>query len=241
MAAGLPNLFGGSGTVTASLASHCNTVSLLTSTNGGFTTADRMTDPSAVLAEQFCLARTYAISQGEDMAQGLSATRAQIAQTCEAYGAQLRPHVAALSLQPADAVMRDVSSFVLASGVAARDLASTAKVCLSVGYRTDDMDIAIGSALLLTTLGEKGYGELLGHHLSQGFGASTRSDLSLAWYEMGIDASGDGTTAVFAPGQPDRVDLLRKAAFGQPDRAEAIDPEAPQEASVTLPTLAISQ
>ena len=40
------------------------------------------------------------------------------------------------------------------------------KICLGVGYTTDAMDVAVASALILTALGEKGYGELRGHHLS---------------------------------------------------------------------------
>lgn len=61
----LPNFFQ-SGAPEASLASHCNTVSLLTSTNG-YTTAASMTDPTAALNEQFCLARTYAIARSEEL------------------------------------------------------------------------------------------------------------------------------------------------------------------------------
>jgi len=64
-AAGLPN-FLGAGTQ-ASLASHCNTVSLITNTNGGFTTLATMTDANTALNEQFCLARTYAIAKSEEL------------------------------------------------------------------------------------------------------------------------------------------------------------------------------
>jgi hypothetical protein len=53
-------------------------------------------------------------------------------------------------------------------------LSGTAKVCLGTGYAQDDMNVAIGSALLLTALGERAYSEYLGHHLSQGYGASER-------------------------------------------------------------------
>jgi peptidoglycan hydrolase-like protein with peptidoglycan-binding domain len=63
----LPN-FMGTAPLQASLASHCNRVSLVTNTNGGFTTLAAMTDPEFVLEEQFCLARTYAIADGEEMA-----------------------------------------------------------------------------------------------------------------------------------------------------------------------------
>ena len=234
----LPNLFGGDTQAQASLASHCNKVSLLTSTNGGFTTAASMTDASFAMSEQFCLARTYAISSGEELAGQLNATADQVNAHCGAYGDQMASHVQALSVKEADAVIRDVSGFVLASGIPTQDLSATAKVCLSVGYRTDNMDMAIGSGLILATLGEKAYGELMGHHLSQGFGASKRTDLSLPWYEMGMEA-----TPVFNPGQPERNDLIRKAAYqigGVDGAALGVEAETvPQEAS--LPTFQISQ
>ncbi|WP_226780513.1 peptidoglycan-binding domain-containing protein [Oceaniglobus trochenteri] len=235
----LPNLFGGT-TTRASLASHCNTVSLLTNTNGGFTTVGTMTDPNVALNEQFCLARTYAIAEGESLAQGLGATPEQIASHCDAYGEQMKPHVAALSLKDRDSVVRDVSGFVLGTGIPTQDLAATAKVCLSVGYRTDDLDVAIGSALILVTLGETGYGELMGHHLSQGFGASKRNDLALAWYETGLD--GATTQAVFAPGQPERLELLREASFALQNGGQAsATPQVVPQKAATLPAFSVSQ
>ena len=63
----LPSFFGNGGP-SVSLASQCNQVSLLTNTNGGFTTEVSMVDPVFALNEQFCLARTYAIAKGEDLA-----------------------------------------------------------------------------------------------------------------------------------------------------------------------------
>src|SRR6056297_683057 len=66
----LPNLMasGGDG---PSLASHCNQVSLVTSSNGGFVTSASMQDARFALNEQFCIARTYAIAEGESMAASL--------------------------------------------------------------------------------------------------------------------------------------------------------------------------
>jgi len=218
--------FMGSGAVTVSLASHCNKVSLMTNTNGGYTSAAAMTDAGFALGEQFCLARTYAMASGEDLAGQIAGfTPQQIAEQCQAFGPVLKDHVSALSLKPRDEVLQGVQGFVLASGMAPAQLAGTAKICLGVGYTTDQMDVAIGSALLLTALGEKGYAELPGHHLSQGFGASMRPDLALGWYEMGLDAVQAGGT-VFAPGLPDRTELIRKAAYTIGGRADLVAPPA---------------
>lgn len=222
----LPSFMGG-GVTQVSLGSHCNKVSLLTNTNGGYTTAAAMADPNFALSEQFCLARTYAISTSEDMtAQVVGFTPQQIAAQCQGFGPALKDNVTALSIQPRDQVLQGVSSFVLESGQSPAQLAGAARVCLGVGYTTDAMDIAIGSALLLTALGEKPYAELLGHHLSQGFGAAVRPDLALAWYEMALEANQAGV-GVFAPGLPDRNDLIRKAAYTINGRSDLVAPAAP--------------
>ena len=232
----LPNFLGGDVTQ-ASLASHCNKVSLLTSTNGGFVTAATMTDPVQALSEQFCLARTYAIAQGEEMAARLpGVTPQQIQQQCAGFGPAMAEHVSALSLRPAADVVPGVQSFALTSGMQPAQLAATAKICLSVGYRTDDMGVALGSALILATLGEQVYGELMGHHLAQGFGTAQRPDLALDWFDMGLAAS--GTTPVFAPGQPERSDLIRKAAYTIGGRADLLPQAEPVPAA--LPTFALT-
>ncbi|WP_394196473.1 peptidoglycan-binding domain-containing protein [Litoreibacter albidus] len=227
----LPSFMGQ--TTEVSLASHCNQVSLLTSTNGGFMTAETMVDTNLALNEQFCLARTYAIAEGEQLASKIQGfTPAQIAQQCEGFGPALREHVAAMSLKPHTAVMQDVSGFVLGTGMSPVQLAGTAKICLSVGYRTDNMDVAIGSALLLAVLGEQVYSELMGHHLAQGFGVSKRTDLALPWYDLGLKAIENGATPVFAPGQPERNALLRKASFSLASNTSALPQVQP---ASTLP------
>lgn len=216
----LPNFLGT--TEVASLASHCNQVSLITSTNGGFITEANLVDASFALNEQFCLARTYAIAEGEKLISAVQGfTPQQIAQQCESLGPTMAPHVAALSLKPAAQVSAEVGQFVLASGMAPAQLAGTAKICLSVGYRTDDMDVAVGSALLLSSLGQPVYAELMGHHLSQGFGVTKRVDLSQAWYQVGLDAVDQGATPVFNPGDNSRNALLRKAVFQGNGQAQA--------------------
>ena len=234
----LPNFLGGGDGL--SLASHCNTVSLLTNTNGGFTTVNAVSDPNVVLNEQFCLARTYAIATGEELAAGVQGVGTnEIAAQCKAFGPVMKDHVAALSLKPREAVLQGVSGFVLGSGMAPLQLAATSKICLSVGYRTDDMDVAIGSALILTALGEQVYGELMGHHLSQGFGATRRGDLALDWYNSALGALDAGQPAVFAPGQPERVVLLRTAVT--PGVGQAGTMTAPVQPASALPSFNVSE
>lgn len=234
--AALPS-FMGTGMAQVSLASQCNKVSLLTNSNGGYVTSATMTDPGFALSEQFCLARTYAMATSEDMmAKVVGFTPQQVAQQCAGFGPAMAEQVAALSLKTKDEVLQGVQGFVLRSGMSPAQLSGTAKICLGVGYTTDAMDVAVGSALILTALGENAYAELLGHHLSQGFGASTRPDLAIDWYDMGIDAMSRGG-GVFAPGLNDRPQLIRAAAYTVAGRAG----ELPSVVPAALPVLPLAQ
>jgi peptidoglycan hydrolase-like protein with peptidoglycan-binding domain len=223
-ATGLPTFLGTAG-AQVSLASFCNRVGLMTTTNGGYTTVADMTDPMEALGEQLCLTRSYAIAQGEEMAARVPGTTPeQIAQQCAGFGPAMKAELASLSLDPAPAVLEGVKRFALGTGMPPAQLSSTARICLSVGYRTDAMDVATASALLLAGLGETAYAEVLGHHLSQGFGATQRTDLAFDWYDIALQGAERPGAAVFAPGQPERMALVRKAAYamvGRADDAEA--------------------
>lgn len=237
-AAQLPSFFvGGQAPAQQSLASFCNKVSLLTSSNGGFVTEATLSDPDFALAEQMCLTRTYAMAQGEDLiAKVQGATPDQITAQCQGFGPVLKDHVLGVSLKSRDEVLQGVSSFILSSGMSPQQLSGTARVCLSVGYRIDDMDVAMGSALLLTALGEAGYAELLGHHLSQGIGASKRGEIAASWYDAALSSFDANGVSVFAPGQPERMSLVQKASImmsGQPSAA-AEPVMQPQQAALPL-------
>lgn len=227
----LPSFMGQAQVQQVSLASHCSKVSLVTNSNGGFVTQVTMTDPAFALSEQFCLARTYGMAQGEElMAKVQGFTPAQVAEQCQAFEPVLTPYIQAIALKPRDAVLADVSQFVVSSGMQPAQLAGTAKTCLGVGYKTDNSNLAIGSALLLVAVGERAYGELIGHHLVSGIGTASRPDLALAWFEGALGDSDSGVTQVFAPGMTDRSGLIRMAAYavaGQPLPGGAVPQFAP--------------
>lgn len=233
-AAGLPSFLAAA--PEASMAGACNRVSLVTSTNGGFVTLASLKDPGVALQEQFCLARTYAIEDGDDLAakvQGVSA--AEIQSKCEAFAPAMRPYVAMLSSEPAPEVLDAVRGFIIKSGAAPAAIIGNARICLGVGYRTDNAELALGSALLLDAAGEAAYGEHVGHHLMQGFGAPRRADRGADWMDEAVAAMQGGATQVVAPGAPERVALLRRSldmATGKP--ADALtDAAAPV---ATLPS-----
>lgn len=228
-APGLPNFLGAAVTQ-ASLASHCSRVSLITGSNGGFVSVANLTDPMQALEEQFCLARTYAISEGEELvAKVPGVTPQQVAEQCESLVPALQTQIVALSLQPADQVLADVGRFIAGAGMAPVQLAANARICLSSGYRTDNMDVALASALILAGVGEGGYGELMGHHLITGFGVNTRTDLALPWYDMAVAVVQAGGRSPFAPGQSERTMLIKAASGamgGRPAQSAAPLPAA---------------
>lgn len=227
----LPSFMGQAQVQQVSLASHCSKVSLVTNSNGGFVTQVTMTDPAFALSEQFCLARTYGMAQGEELlAKVQGYTPAQVAEQCLAFEPVLADYVQSVSLKPRDEVLAAVSQFAVTTGMQPAQLSGTAKTCLGVGYKTDNSNLAIGSALLLAAVGEKAYGELIGHHLVSGIGTSPRPDLALAWFEGALGDSDSGVTQVFAPGMTDRTGLIRMAAYavaGQPLPGGAVPQFAP--------------
>jgi peptidoglycan hydrolase-like protein with peptidoglycan-binding domain len=221
----LPSFMGAAG-AKGSLAANCDQIGVKTTMNGGLTTAEAMQDANFALGEQFCLARTFAMAKGDELTSQIAGfTPDQIAEQCAAFGPVLKTHVAAVSLKPAGDVLAGVEGFILSSGMSPAQLSGTAKVCLGAGYAQDDMEVAIGSALLLAAMGEKGYAEYLGHHLSQGFGASERPDLAMDWYQISLDAMGQGQMVV-APGLQGRDALIKKASYTINGRAGELQPEA---------------
>ena len=101
--------------------------------------------------------------------------------------------------------------FALDTGLDPEDLGATSKVCLAMGYRQDNMESAIGSALMLFAMGEPAYGELIGHHLREGYGVPARNERAMQWYDASLSALDTGSQAVFLPSQSDRPQLLRTA------------------------------
>ncbi len=228
----MPSFLGGP--VEASMASFCNKTSLLTSGAGGMVTAASLASPAIdagqALGEQFCLARTYAIDQGEQltqMVQGVSLTQMQ--EQCAAFAPTMREFVAAMVAKgPSDATS-DLSTFVINTGMNPAQLSANAKICLSIGYRSDNADVALASALVLVGLGEAAYGEMLAHHMAQGFGAPKRLDRAADWFDATGAALEGGAVRVVAPGASERPQLLRVAAL-RLRGGQAMAPAAPQQA-----------
>jgi hypothetical protein len=224
-----------------SMASHCNRTSLVTGSNGGYVTLASLGDPSFALDEQFCLARTYVIEEGTRLAAMVPGVMpVEMEAQCVAFAPGMRDYAARLVSQEPPEVTDALQAFVVGTGVPPAQLAANARICLGIGYRTDNAELALASGMLLVGLGEAAYAELLGHHLMGGYGTPKRTDRGLDWLTVGVTALEGGATPVVAPGAPERVLLLRQAVVRMDDpeagKAEVLtDAAAPAVPTFAMP------
>ena len=208
--------------VEVTLSAHCAGVSARTGQAGGLQTVAAMSDPAQALGEQFCLARDAAVAEGEGiLAQVQGFTPAQISQQCGDFGALLADQVALLPGTARDDMIASVQGFVAGSGMDEAQIAGTAKVCLGVGLRDDQMPVALGSALVLAGTGNMVYAELVAHHLSAGIGTEKSADLALEWYDLAANAHEAGQMPEFSGDEAGRMQLIHQAAMAMAGRAEA--------------------
>lgn len=223
-----------------SLSSFCSKVGLLSGANGGLTEISADANPTVALGEQFCLGRAFAIDAAENMlTKVVGVTQEQVQAQCAAFGPVMRPYVTALSEKPHTAVLGDIAGFVLNAGMTPSDLQSTGTICLGIGYRSDDMEAALGSALLLTALDSRPYAELVGHHLMQGFGTQASDVQATGWFEVALSALERGATPVFAPEIDDRAAILRWAIAAKTGAGAPVVPAAAPVGG--LPTFTVTE
>lgn len=197
---------------TRSVNGHCNQINVLTTTNGGFSTAEAMPDPTLAMNEQFCLARTFAIAEGQKTAAQVGATQEQIATLCGQLKAKLEPKLAGLATEPPEAMIRSVRAEIDASGKSVQEMTVTGRICLSEAYRTDDPVAANAALVTLAAADQKPYAELVGHHLREGFAGAANTAAGKVWVKYALDAVAGGVAPAFLPGQAaERAAILNKA------------------------------
>ncbi|MEM6578292.1 MAG: peptidoglycan-binding domain-containing protein [Pseudomonadota bacterium] len=208
---GLPTF--GKALAVNSMQSHCDKVTLRVSQSGGYTTLSTMTNPAEALDEQFCVARLHAMTDAEAIVDSIKDfTEEQMLDECQGLVSEFKIQRTSLSVKDMEVVLADTKDMVLQSGQSPSQLTGVGQVCMGLGYKADDPDLVVSSALMLTAVGNTPYAEVLGHHLQAGFGASQRSDLAAQWYVTAVDALNSGQNAVFAPTEPQRTALLSDAA-----------------------------
>ncbi len=230
----VPNLFANSGT-SPILSSRCDAVALQGQANGGMMTLGNLTNPAFALSEQFCTARASAVNQGHDLTEaipGLSYT--QIHEQCVSFSNAVASQTALIGTTVPGQTVAAAQGFAYSTGIPQAELAGTARVCLGVGYGDDNMEMALGSALMLVASGEPAYGELLGHHLREGVGVEQDDYRAHAWYEASLAAVQAGAPAVFSPADAGRLPLIRQAVAITLGSGQ---PTTPVPAAVTVPVI----
>ncbi|PYF09551.1 putative peptidoglycan binding protein [Rhodobacter viridis] len=205
------------------MASYCSAVGAKSGANGTPQTVAAMSDPAQALGEQFCAVSAAAKADGAALAAQIPGfTPAQITEQCKGFSAALKDQVAKIATTPRDDMVASIQGWLKTSGMPEAQLAATSKVCLGVGYETDDAEMALASALVLTGTGNMVYAEMIGHHLASGVGLEAHPALALDWYDVGLNALSVGQTPVFLPEQTDRAALIKKAALAINGRADAL-------------------
>lgn len=224
----LPSFAASMAPVPVTAKSYCAAVKAKGGAMGAPQTVAALNDPAQALGEQFCQAEAEATAQGMEIAKGFAGfTPEQIAAQCRDFGALLTDQVALLGSTPRDDMIASIQGWGAQSGMTEDQLAGTAKVCLSMGYSTDDMGVALGSALVLTGTGNMTYAEFLGHHLAGGVGLEKHPELAVDWYDLAANAVSIGQTPVFVAGTPERGALIHKASMALAGRSEALPETAP--------------
>ena len=237
---------------TPSMSAACNRTSIATSKNGGPVVykVGQKIDAMQTLDEQFCLARSFAIDDGASLAATAPQfTDKQLQEQCVAFAPSMREYVGQLvTAKPAD-VTEALRKFAAGTGIPPAQLSANARICLGVGYATDDADVALAAALVLVGLGEGAYDELVAYHLIDGYGTPERGAIGVDWLDAATDALEKGATPLVTADPDSRLDLLEATSAlltvgeteatvvnASDDKAEAAAPEAtPAATPLALP------
>ncbi|MEJ6391264.1 peptidoglycan-binding domain-containing protein [Gymnodinialimonas ulvae] len=228
----VPNLFAGASDAPV-LSSRCDAVALQGQANGGMMTLGNLSNPGFALSEQFCTARASAVNQGHDLTEAIAGmTYEQITVQCQGFSEAIATQTSLVGVVSPQQATAATQGFAITTGIPTPELAATARVCLGVGYGSDDMAMAMGSALILVATGEPAYGELLGHHLREGYGLEADAHRAHEWYDASLNALIAGAPAVFSPSDAGRLPLIRQAVavtFGAPlaPTPTAVQPQVP--------------
>ena len=188
--------------------------------------------PNSIEA-QFCNLRAYAIDEGDRLAASVQGTsRADIQAQCEAFAPTLDAYVSKVSLSDAGAAKSALHAWASTSGASAASLEGIAKVCLGVGYTTDNSNVALASVMTLVGLGQAGYEELLAYHLALGFGFEGKANTGRGaqWLDDVSLAYAGGQNAITGDGGAMRAAMVVSHA-----NALRGVPAAPASANVVVP------
>jgi hypothetical protein len=206
-----------------SFAGHCASVAQVTAGKGGMVqTVAAMNDPAQALGEQFCQVAAAAQADGAALMQQVQGfTPEQIAEQCKGFATALADKLPMTEANARDTALANVQTWLVNAGMPQDQLVGTARICLSVGYASDDAAMAVSSALVLAGTGNMVYGEIVGHHLASGVGIGRSPERAMEWFDGAVAAQRAGQTPVFLKDQADRMTLIERAAAAVAGKASA--------------------
>lgn len=211
------------GQVAASMQDHCDFAKLTTQTNGGQIIATSMTDPDQALNEQFCDARTFLMGRVQTILGSARATEEQLVEACGTVETAMTPVMSGLAAKGPGAITAEASGISGALGLS--DPAAAAEygeVCIGLGYRGNNSEMALAGALMLVGAGRAPYAEMVGHHMRNGFGASENADVANAWYMIGLDALASNQPPAVLPSQTIQRTAIIRAAVEADTQSAAV-------------------
>lgn len=213
----------------SSMAEYCELTAGISQTNAGPMLAGNVTDADQALSEQFCDARSYAITQGNGLLNQLNGKTGEFTDFCSKAAVRLAPAIAEIPTGDTKAVAiraQEIMNPVFQSDMQAA--ATAGQICLGIGYRQDNAQIALAAATMMLASGKLSYNEVFGHHSRWGFGTAESKDTSEEWYLSAISAMEQGAEPAFWPSKSDERNAVIR---------DAIAADASQVGSLTLPAL----
>jgi hypothetical protein len=198
-----------------SMSARCTDVQRITLTNGGYIDAATPANASQALSEQFCLARDYATGNGQQLVSAVQGmTAADLQAYCSQIATAVAPALGTLPTQSAGAVAAQVGQIGAQSGMQPAQMVQAGEICMGIGYGNDDAAVALSGALFAAGGGQPSYGEMVGHHLREGFGTSANPTASRDWHIWAADQVDGGAPAAILPGQAGIRNAVIRGAHG---------------------------
>lgn len=213
-----------------SAAARCELVAQTTRIQGGVVQAVNMTDSDQALSEKFCEARGFAITQGGSVASQFQVSENELNSLCEQIQTGYAGVVANLPSAPQEQVLTAAQTATAELGMT--DPATTAaygQICMGIGYRLDNAEMALSGALAMISAGQTPYGEMVGHHLREGFGVSQTPGAAVPWYSGAMTSLEQGATPAFVPSTTsERIQVIRAALQLDEQRASNMGQGVPK-------------
>lgn len=229
------------GKTVVSAAARCELVTQTTRIQGGVVQAVNMTDSNQALSEKFCEARGFAITQGGTVASQFQVSESELETLCNQVETGFAGAVASLPVAPEVQVLETARTAASSLGMADASTAATyGQICMGIGYRLDNEEMALAGSLAMLVAGQAPYGEMVGHHLREGFGVSPTPAAAVPYYRNAMTALEQGAAPAFVPSTtPERIQVIRAALELDEQRASNSGQGLPQliQTSGTLPAL----